>query len=85
LSFLMSLPIIAGAGLFEGFEVVRDGGIPDNYVAPFLWGMLAAAISSFLVIALLLKFLQTHTFTPFVVYRIVVGAAVIVIFATGLR
>jgi undecaprenyl-diphosphatase len=85
LSFLMSLPIIAGAGLFEGFEVVRDGGIPDNYVAPFLWGMLAAAISSFLVIALLLKFLQTHTFTPFVIYRVVVGALVIVIFATGLR
>jgi undecaprenyl-diphosphatase len=85
LSFLMSLPIIAGAGLFEGFEVARDGGIPDDYIAPFLWGMLAAAISSFLVIALLLKFLQTHTFTPFVVYRVVVGAAVIVIFATGLR
>jgi undecaprenyl-diphosphatase len=85
LSFLMSLPIIAGAGLFEGFEVVRDGGIPDDYVAPFLWGMFAAAISSFFVIALLLKFLQTHTFTPFVIYRVVVGALVIVIFATGLR
>ena len=85
LSFLMSLPIIAGAGLFEGFEVARDGGIPDNYVAPFLWGMLAAAISSFLVIALLLKFLQTHTFTPFVIYRVVAGALVVVIFASGLR
>jgi undecaprenyl-diphosphatase len=85
LSFLMSLPIIAGAGLFKGVEVVRDGGIPDNYVAPFLWGMLAAAISAFIVIALLLKFLQTHTFTPFVIYRIVAGVAVILVFATGLR
>jgi undecaprenyl-diphosphatase len=85
LSFLMSLPIIAGAGLFKGLEVVRDGGIPDNYVAPFLWGMLAAAISAFIVIALLLKFLQTHTFTPFVIYRIAAGAAVILVFASGLR
>jgi undecaprenyl-diphosphatase len=85
LSFLMSLPIIAGAGLFKGVEVVRDGGIPDNYVPPFLWGMLAAAISAFIVIALLLKFLQTHTFTPFVIYRIAAGAAVILVFATGLR
>jgi undecaprenyl-diphosphatase len=85
LSFLMSLPIIAGAGLFKGAEVVRDGGIPDNYVAPCLWGMLAAAISAFIVIALLLKFLQTHTFTPFVIYRIAAGAAVILVFATGLR
>jgi undecaprenyl-diphosphatase len=85
LSFLMSLPIIAGAGLFKGLKVARDGGIPDAYVAPTLWGMLAAAISAFVVIALLLRFLQTHTFTPFVIYRFVVGAAIIVIFATGLR
>jgi undecaprenyl-diphosphatase len=85
LSFLMSLPIIAGAGLFEGVEVVADGGIPDNYVAPFVWGMVAAAISSFVVIAWLLRFLQTRSFAPFVVYRFIVGAAVIVIFATGLR
>ena len=85
LSFLMSLPIIAGAGLFEGAEVAADGGIPDNYVAPFLWGMVAAAITSFLVIGWLLRFLQTRSFTPFVIYRLVVGTAVIVIFATGLR
>jgi undecaprenyl-diphosphatase len=85
LSFLMSLPIIAGAGLFEGVEVIADGGIPNDYVAPFIWGMLAAAISSFLVIGWLLRFLQTRSFAPFVVYRFVVGAAVIVIFATGLR
>ena len=85
LSFLMSLPIIAGAGLFKGAEVVRDGGIPDRYVAPFIWGMITAAISAFIVIALLLRFLQRHSFTPFVIYRIAVGAAIILIFATGLR
>jgi undecaprenyl-diphosphatase len=85
LSFLMSLPIIAGAGLFKGIEVVRDGGIADRYVAPFIWGMAAAAISAFIVIALLLRFLQRHSFTPFVIYRIAVGAAIILIFATGLR
>jgi len=85
LSFLMSLPIIAGAGLFKGAEVVRDGGIPDRYVAPFIWGMVAAAVSAFIVIALLLRFLQRHSFTPFVIYRIAVGAAIILIFASGLR
>jgi undecaprenyl-diphosphatase len=85
LSFLMSLPIIAGAGLFKGAKVIRDGGIPDSYVAPTLWGMFAAAISAFLVIGWLLKFLQTRSFTPFVIYRFVVGAAIIVVFAFGLR
>ena len=64
---------------------MRDGGIPDRYVAPFIWGMITAAISAFIVIALLLRFLQRHSFTPFVIYRIAVGAAIILIFATGLR
>jgi len=85
LSFLMSLPIIAGAGLFKGAEVVRDGNIPHSYLAPFLWGMATAAVSAFIVIALLLRFLQRHSFTPFVIYRIAAGAAIIVVFATGLR
>jgi len=33
----------------------------------------------------LLKILQTRSFTPFVIYRFVVGATVIVIFTFGLR
>src|ERR1700682_2696553 len=32
LSFLMSLPIIAGAGVYKGAEVVRDGGIPSGFL-----------------------------------------------------
>lgn len=85
LSFLMSIPIIAGAGFFKGAEVVRDGGIPSGFVAPFVWGTIAAAVSGFLAIYWLLRYLQTNSFLPFVIYRFVVGGAVIVIFATGLR
>jgi undecaprenyl-diphosphatase len=85
LSFLMSLPIIAGAGVFQGVEVARDGGIESNLYAPFFWGMVAAAVSGFLAIAWLLRLLRTHSFTPFVIYRVVVGIAVIVVFATGWR
>ena len=50
-----------------------------------VWGFLAAAVSGFLAIAWLIRFLQTNSFFPFVVYRWVVGTAVIVIFATGIR
>jgi undecaprenyl-diphosphatase len=42
-------------------------------------------VSGVLAIAFLLRFVRTHSFTPFVIYRIVVGIAVIVIFATGIR
>jgi undecaprenyl-diphosphatase len=85
LSFLMSIPIIAGAGLYKGAEVIGGRGIPSDFVAPFIWGTIAAAVSGFLAIAWLLRYLQTNSFMPFVIYRFVVGGAVILIFATGLR
>jgi len=85
LSFLMSIPIIAGAGVYEGAGVIADGGIPSDFVAPFIWGFLASAVSGFLAIFWLLRYLQTRSFLPFVVYRWVVGGAVIIIFATGIR
>jgi undecaprenyl-diphosphatase len=85
ISFLMSLPIIAGAGLFQGAKVIADGGIPSDFVAPFLWGMAAAAVSGFFAIFGLLKYVQTRSFTPFVIYRFVVGTLIIIAFSTGLR
>jgi undecaprenyl-diphosphatase len=85
ISFLMSLPIIAGAGLFESVQVAADGGIPSDFVAPFLWGMVAAGVSGFFAIFGLMKYVQTRTFTPFVIYRFVVGTLIIIVFATGLR
>lgn len=85
LSFLMSLPIIAGAALFQTVDVTVSGAFEAELIAPFLWGMVTAATSGFVAIAWLLRLLRTHSFTPFVVYRVVVGVAVIVVFATGLR
>ncbi len=84
LSFLMAIPITAGAGVYKGLEVGRDG-IPSGFAAPFVWGMIAAAVSGFLAIAWLLRYLRTNSFMPFVIYRFIVGGAMIIIFATGLR
>ena len=39
----------------------------------------------FIAIAFLLKYVRTHSFRPFVIYRIAVGLFVIAIFATGIR
>ncbi|MFM7061437.1 MAG: undecaprenyl-diphosphate phosphatase [Actinomycetes bacterium] len=85
LSFLMSLPIIAGAGIFSAVRVAADGGLPPGSGPAFLAGFVAAGIAGWIAIAGLLSYLRTRTFMPFVWYRLVVGSAVIVIFATGLR
>lgn len=83
-SFLLSLPIIAGAGLFKGGKVLKDG-LPPGTAAPFAWGMVAAAISGFLVIWGLMAYVRKHDFTPFVVYRLVVAGLVLGLIATGVR
>jgi undecaprenyl-diphosphatase len=82
LSFLMSLPVIAGASLYSGIELAADG-LPPGTAAAFLWGMAASAVTGAVVVWFLLRFLRTHTFTPFVVYRVVVGVAVLIALAAG--
>jgi undecaprenyl-diphosphatase len=79
LSFLMSLPIIAGAGLFKGAKVVADGGLPSGMAAPFLWGTLASGITGFIAIWFLLRLVRTRGFTPFVIYRILAGLFIIAV------
>jgi undecaprenyl-diphosphatase len=84
LSFLMSIPITAGAALYKGVEMFSEGGIPPGFGAAFFWGILASMVSGFLAIAFLLRYVQRHSFLPFVIYRIGLGIVVIVLFATGL-
>jgi undecaprenyl-diphosphatase len=85
LSFLMSIPIIAGAALYKTAEVVTGKGIPDDLVEPMIWGTLASGISGFIAIAGLLRLLNRSTFTPLVLYRVALGIGVIIVFATGIR
>jgi undecaprenyl-diphosphatase len=83
-SFLLSLPIIAGAGALKGLDLVR-GGLPSGMAAPFLWGMLASAISGFLVIWFLLAYLRRRDFALFLWYRIAVAVVVFGVIAFGVR
>jgi undecaprenyl-diphosphatase len=84
-SFLLSLPIIAGAGLFKGVSVVKNGGLPSGFAAPFLWGFVAAGVSGFLVIWGLLAYLRRRDFAVFLWYRLAVAALVFGLIATGVR
>jgi undecaprenyl-diphosphatase len=85
LSFLMSLPIIAGAILFKGADVMAEGGIPDDFVAPFIWGIVASGITGWFAVWATLRLVRTHTFTPFVIYRVALGLFVLGLLATDFR
>ena len=82
-SFLLALPIIAGAGLSKGAGLAHDGF--GGYGVQFFWGFVASAISGFVVIWGLLKYLRSHSFAVFMWYRIAVAVLVFVLIATGAR
>jgi undecaprenyl-diphosphatase len=75
-SFLMSAPIIFGAGVTQLPDMIKQGG-SGNGLALIL-GFLAAAIVGFLAIRFLLRYLQTNTFYPFVIYVWIVGGATVI-------
>ncbi len=77
-SFLLSAPIIAGAGAKSAFDLARAGIAPAE-LALFALGALAAAVSGYLCIRFLLRFLQRHSTDVFVYYRWLLAAFIIVV------
>jgi undecaprenyl-diphosphatase len=82
-SFLLSTPIIAGAAMKKGMEI-RHEGLPQNMHLPFLCGIIVSALVGYLVIAVLIRYLERRTFKVFVVYRIALGVIVLLL-GWGLR
>ena len=84
-SFLLLVPVTFGAVVFKGTTDVLLGDLPAGWQGPFVVGVLAAAASGLVAIVFLLGFVRRHTYTPFVVYRLIVAAIVLLIIATGVR
>ncbi len=83
LSFLMSLPIIAGAGAYKFVDVMGEGGVPADFRVPFVVGMATSAVTGYVAVWGTIRFVQTRTFTPFVAYRVLAGVAVVALVAGG--
>ena len=79
-SFLLSTPAIAGAALLKFSEAARDGTLGDD-LGPIIVGAIVSAIVGFLAIGGLMRLIQTRSFTPFVVYRLLAGAFCIIYFS----
>lgn len=75
-SFLLSTPIVVGAGLLK----LKDLSAAD-LTPPFITGVVVSALVGFLAIKFLLRYLVRNTFNIFVGYRILLGMAVIVLAA----
>lgn len=79
-SFLLSVPAIVTSGLYELKDVGQGGGAGAG---PTIIATILAFIVGYASIAWLLRFITSHTFAPFVGYRLVLGGLVIVLAAAG--
>jgi undecaprenyl-diphosphatase len=86
-SFLLSIPAIALAGLYHLYKYVIKAHASVRTVAgPYIFSTVVAGIVAYIVVRWLLGYLskESHTTMPFIIYRIVLGVALIVLARTGL-
>ena len=77
-SFLMSMPITAGAALKEVPKALHQHGLS----AELLVGVLASGLSGWLAITVLLRYVSRHSYGVFAVYRVLLGVAVLILVFT---
>lgn len=74
-SFVLSMPLVAGASLLEGYKLTKLGSVDYDL---FFTGMLASAITGYLAIKFLLVFFKTYSLRIFAYYRFVLASVIIV-------
>lgn len=77
-AFLMGIPIIAGAGLWK-MRSIASGGVGEVDLAVLAAGVIAAAVSGWLAIGFLLRYLRSHSTGIFIAYRLVAAAVFFVL------
>jgi undecaprenyl-diphosphatase len=80
-AFLLAIPAVLASGIYKLKDVGGDAGTPA-------WGptILATAIAfavGYAAIALLLRYISTRSFMPFVIYRVLLGGLVLVLLGAG--
>ncbi|MFC4297496.1 undecaprenyl-diphosphate phosphatase [Castellaniella hirudinis] len=80
-SFLLALPAVFAAGFYQLFR--SWGQVGPIAAGPTAWATLVAFGVGYGVIVVFLRFISTHSYLPFVLYRVVLGALVLALLAGG--
>jgi len=79
-AFLLAIPAVLASGLYEATKIGTD---PNVQWGQTLVATAIALVIGYLVISWLIKWVTTRSFMPFVIYRVVLGGAILVLLATG--
>lgn len=73
-AFLLSIPVIAGAGMLKALELSQQSVPPWG---PLSVAVLTAGVSAYLCIAVFLRLIERVGMMPFVIYRLLLGGALL--------
>ncbi|MDP4750845.1 MAG: undecaprenyl-diphosphatase UppP [Candidatus Nanopelagicales bacterium] len=81
-SFFLAIPAVLGSGAFELFNSLSR---PLNAFSPgeTIVATITAFVIGYLVISWLMKYVQTKSFMPFVIYRVLLGTLLLIFLSTG--
>ena len=82
-SFFLALPAVFGSGFYQLQSALSENQVAVYSLSETLVATVIAFAVGYLVIAWLLKFVTTKSFAPFIIYRVALGSAVLVLLATG--
>jgi undecaprenyl-diphosphatase len=76
-SFFLAIPTMFAAGFYSLLKHTMKGNIHSDQVVPLAVGFVVSFVVAWAVVAAFMRFIQTHKFTVFAVYRIVLGIVVL--------
>jgi len=82
-AFLIGIPTMYAASGKLLFDVVRDGSAAGEDWEALGIAFVVSTITAFVAVKWLLTYIQTHRFTPFAIYRIVLGVGLLVLLPAG--
>lgn len=82
-AFLVGIPTMYAATAYEFYAVYQEGGAAHENWSTFVLGFAVSLVVAFIAVKWLLAYIRTHRFTPFAVYRVLLGAAVLVFLAVA--
>jgi undecaprenyl-diphosphatase len=83
-SFLMAIPVTAGAIAYKMLKLAKDG-VPAGLGVPMIVGVVTSGLAGWVAVWGTLRLIRTRSFMPFVIYRCALGVTVLIILAAGWR
>ncbi|RRJ87176.1 undecaprenyl-diphosphate phosphatase [Gulosibacter macacae] len=83
-AFLLAIPAVFGSGLYELYSAIKEpSGVTAIEFGPTLLATVIAFVVGWIVIKFLMKWVETRSFMPFVIYRIALGTLLMMLLALG--